>query len=380
MLSGLRVLEISSFVAAPLGGMTLAQLGADVVRVDPVGGATDTTRWPVTSEGASIYWTSLNKGKRSVMVDQRTPEGRDLVLRLAAQAGVVLANTPRPAYEDLAAARPGLIHVLVQGYPDGRPAVDYTVNAETGFPLITGLGDAPVNHVLPAWDVACGLYAAVAILAADHHRLRTGEGRSVKIALSDVALATAGNLGFLGEAELNGVDRPRIGNHLFGGFARDFAVRDGRFMIVTLSRRHLDDLGRATGTTEKIAELEKLVGADFSDDGDRYRHRESLAAVLEPWFAARTAAEAAEVLARTSVLWSKYGTFRDLMARDHALLAEIEQPGIGRLRAPRTPIRDGAPRDPRPAPVLGADAEQVLGTLGLTPGDVAGLREKGIVG
>ncbi|MDX6739398.1 CoA transferase [Actinocorallia sp. A-T 12471] len=380
MLTGLRVLEISSFVAAPLGGMTLAQLGADVVRVDPIGGATDTTRWPVTADGASIYWTSLNKGKRSLMVDQRTPEGRDLVLRLAAQAGVVLANTPKPAYEELAKARPGLIHVLVQGYPDGRPAVDYTVNAETGFPLVTGLGDAPVNHVLPAWDVACGLYAAVAILAADHHRLRTGEGRSVKIALSDVALATAGNLGFLGEAELNGVDRPRIGNHLFGGFARDFAVRDGRFMVVTLSRRHLDDLAKATGTSEKVAELEKLVGADFSDDGDRYRHREGLAALLEPWFAARTAAEAAETLARTSVLWSQYGTFRDLMARDHALLAEIDQPGVGRLRAPRTPIRDGAPREPRPAPVLGADAESVLGTVGLTPGEVAELREKGVVG
>ncbi|MCD0448683.1 CoA transferase [Actinocorallia sp. API 0066] len=380
MLSGLRVLEVSSFVAAPLGGMTLAQLGADVVRVDPLGGATDTRRWPVTEEGASIYWASLNKGKRSIMVDQRTPEGRDLVLRLAAQAGVVLANTPRPAYEDLAALRPGLIHVLVQGYPDGRPAVDYTVNAETGFPLVTGLGGEPVNHVLPAWDVACGLYAAVAVLAADHHRMRTGKGRSVKIALSDVALATAGNLGFLGEAELNRVDRPRIGNHLFGGFARDFAVADGRLMVVTLSRRHLDDLAAATGATERLAELERLLGADFADDGDRYRHREGLAALFEPWFAARTADEAAGALGHTSVLWSRYGTFRELLARDHDLLVPIDQPGLGRVRAPRTPVRDGVPREPRPAPVLGGDAETVLGRLGISPDEVADLRARRVVG
>ncbi|MEO5877286.1 MAG: CoA transferase, partial [Streptosporangiaceae bacterium] len=247
MLKGLRVLEVSSFVAAPLGGMTLAQLGAEVVRVDPIGGATDVRRWPLHANGASIYWAGLNKGKRSIMVDQRSVAGRELIAALAAQAGVVLTNAAHPRYADLSAHRPGLIHVQIEGHPGGRPAVDYTVNAEMGFPLVTGLGEDPVNHVLPAWDIACGLYAAVAILAADRHRLRTGEGREIRIALSDVALATAGNLGFLGEAELTGVDRPRVGNHLYGGFARDFAVRDGRLMLVTLTRRHFDDLGRLTG-------------------------------------------------------------------------------------------------------------------------------------
>src|SRR5690349_1803475 len=126
MLQGLRVLEISSFVAAPLGGMTLAQLGADVIRVDPIGGATDVRRWPLHGSGTSIYWAGLNKGKRSIMVDQRTPEGRELVARLAAQAGVVLTNAARPRYEDLVAHRPGLIHVQIEGHPGGRPAVDYT--------------------------------------------------------------------------------------------------------------------------------------------------------------------------------------------------------------------------------------------------------------
>ncbi|WP_460370262.1 CoA transferase, partial [Actinocorallia lasiicapitis] len=286
----MRVLEISSFVAAPLGGMTLAQLGAEVIRVDPLGGAADVGRWPLHDNGASLYWAGLNKGKRSITVDLRSAAGRALVARLAAQAGVVLTNAAWPSYDDLIGHRPGLIHVAIEGHPGGRPAVDYTVNAGTGFPLVTGAGEEPVNHVLPAWDVACGLYAAIAILAADHHRLRTGQGRSIRIALSDVALATAGNLGFLAEAELTGTDRPKVGNGLYGGFARDFRCADGRIMIVTLTRRHLDDLMRAAGAADRLTELERLPGADFAAGGDRYRHREALAALVEPWFAARTLA------------------------------------------------------------------------------------------
>lgn len=383
MLSGLRVLEISSFVAAPLGGMTLAQLGAEVVRVDPPGGAADTGRWPLHENGTSIYWAGLNKGKRSVTVDQRVPEGRELLARLARWSGVVLTNAPRPRYEDLAAEVPGLIHVQITGHADGRPAVDYTVNAETGFPLVTGAAGAaePVNHVLPAWDIACGLYAAVAVLAAERHRSRTGEGRRIRVPLSDVALATAGNLGFLGEAELNGVDRPRIGNHLYGSFARDFPVKDGRLMLVTLTNRHFTDLVALTGTADGVADLARLTRADFTVEGERYRHRESLAALFEPWFAARTLDEASEALAATSVLWSPYRTFREVLRQEHPLLHEVDQPGLGRLRVPASPIDAGGDdRGVRTAPVLGSDTEAVLAELGLGAKDVAGLRASGALG
>jgi 2-methylfumaryl-CoA isomerase len=216
MLEGLRILEISSFVAAPLGGMTLAQLGAEVIRVDPIGGAPDVRRWPLAPSGASIYWAGLNKGKRSVTVDLRSARGGEILARLAAETGIVLTN------------------------------------AETGFPLATGPEShtGPVNNVVPAWDVACGLYAAVGILAAERHRTRTGDGSAMRLPLADVALATAGNLGYLGEAVLNGVDRPRIGNHLYGGFARDFATSDAeRVMVVALTARHFTDLGAVTGLT-----------------------------------------------------------------------------------------------------------------------------------
>ena len=139
-LSGLRVVEVATFVAAPLGGLTLAQLGADVIRIDPPGGSADYTRWPVAASGMSLYWTGLNKAKRSLCVDFRSVEGRELVTRLIAESGpgggIVLTNADRPwlSYEALCKVRPDLIHLRIEGHHGGGPAVDYTVNANTGFP------------------------------------------------------------------------------------------------------------------------------------------------------------------------------------------------------------------------------------------------------
>ncbi|MBO2449441.1 CoA transferase [Actinomadura barringtoniae] len=379
MLEGLRIVEVSSFVAAPLGGMTLAQLGADVIRVDPLGGAADTSRWPLAPSGTSLLWTGMNKGKRSVTVDFRSPEGREVVTRLAADAGIVLTNAVGRGwlgYEALSAVRPDLIHLQIEGRPDGSAAVDYTVNAEIGFPLVTGPVDhaGPVSHVLPAWDVACGLYAAVGLLAAERRRARRGEGAQIKLPLYDVALATAGNLGFLAEAQL-GEERPRIGNYLYGGFGRDFAVGDGRVMVVALTTRHFTDLCEVTGVAETVAELGRMLRADFSVDGDRYRHREALAALLAPWFECRTLADVEKALAGTSVLWAPYKRFSELDLEGSPLMNEIDQPGVGRVRAPAIPLNTGE-RTAVPAPELGEHTDAVLASLGM---DADELRARGVV-
>lgn len=385
MLAGLRVLEVSSFVASPLAGMTLAQLGAEVIRVDPLGGAPDVRRWPVTKDGAGIYWAGLNKGKRSIAIDMRSAKGRELVVRLAAEIGIVLTNARFPSYDDLVAARPDLIHLQIEGHHDGRPAVDYTVNAETGFPLVTGPADhaGPVNSVIPAWDIACGLYAAVGILAAERHRSRSGAGVALRLPLADVALAMAGNLGYIGEAVVNGEERPRIGNHLYGGFARDFTTSDGRrVMVVAMTLRHFTDLGRLTGLSEVFASLEELLKADFSLDADRYRHREAIAALLESWFAARTFAEAGTALDASAVLWSPYRTFTEMaaMAGDHPLFTWLDQPGVGRLPVPGSPLSGPFDRGAAPAPALGGDTEEVIAALlNLTPAETAALQEQGVI-
>ncbi|WP_433468506.1 CoA transferase [Spirillospora sp. CA-128828] len=387
-LDGMRVVELSSFVATPLGGMTLAQLGADVIRVDQVGGGPDIDRWPLAPSGRSLYWAGLNKGKRSVTVDLRSPEGREVVAGLVAQSGTVLTNAPqRPGlgYEELKAQRADLIHVQLQGTREGGNAVDYTVNAAMGFPSITGPSghETPVNHALPAWDVACGLYMTVGLLAAERHRLRTGEGQSLRVALQDVALATAGNLGFLAEAQL-GEPRARLGNHLFGDFGRDFVTADGRVMVAVLTARHWRDLVEATGLGEVTGALERALDADFRRAGDRYRHREALGGVLASWFAPRTCAQVADGLTGTSVLWSRYRDFAEVAAglSDEPLMSVLDQPGIGPHLAPGSPVRIGdASSPPAPAPTLGEHTDEVLReVLSLSPERIEALREGGAIG
>ena len=393
-LDGLTVLEISTYVAAPLGGMTLAQLGADVIRVDPIGGAADVGRWPLVPSGTSLYWTGLNKGKRSLTLSFRDKESRgilaDLVARSGPGGGIVLTNARHGwlGYDELVKVRPDLIHLRIQGHHDGRPAVDYTVNAAAGFPMITGPGGlrGPVNHVLPAWDVACGLYAVIGLLSAERRRRLTGQGSRITLALADVALAVAGHLGFLAEAQVSGEDRPRIGNYLYGSFARDFATADGgRIMVVALTSRHFADLAAMTGLTATFAELERLLGADFSTDGDRYTHREVLASLLAPWFASRELAEVGRELDGTSVLWSRYRRFTEMAAEEakagNPLLREITQPGVGPVLAPGSPLYLDGVAAPRPAPVLGADTAQVLTELLALPAEkVRDLAARGIVG
>ena len=365
-LAGVRIVEISSFVAVPLAGMTLAGLGAEVVRIDPLGGAADYHRWPLAADGTSIYWAGLNKGKRSMTVDLREGASQRLVQQLIATAGVFITNAAGRdwlSYPALAAQRRDLIHLEVTGRADGTTAVDYTVNAATGFPLVTGPADAagPVNHVLPAWDVSCGLYAVIAVLAALRRRDVTGQGSAIRLPLDDVALATAANLGFLTEAMVTGTQRPRLGNAIYGQYGQDFTSADGvSFMVVALTPRHFRALTEVTGTTEAVDAAARAIGADFADEGQRYRHRELLGGLFAPWFADHTAEQIDAALARRSVLWSRYQSFTEvaesLRVQRNPLFSVIDQPGIGSFRAPGLPMSiDGMHIPASAAPTLGQD-------------------------
>ncbi|WP_370331525.1 CoA transferase [Mycolicibacterium hippocampi] len=390
-LAGVRIVEISSFVAVPLAGMTLTQLGAEVIRVDPIGGAADYHRWPLTEGGESIYWAGLNKGKRSLAVDMRSEEGQQLVARLIAESGVFITNVAGRqwhSYETLTGLRPDLIHVEVSGRADGGTGVDYTVNAAIGFPLVTGPADlaTPVNHVLPAWDVTCGLYVALSVLSALRHRDATGHGQHIGIPLENVALATAGNLGLLTEVMVNGTSRQRIGNAVYGTYGQDFISGDGvAFMVVVLTGRHFRDLTALTGTTEDVAALAESLGADFSDEGERYRHRGALSALFGEWFAARSAEDISAALATTSVLWERYRTFAETATDERVtanpMFTEVDQPRVGRYLAPGLPVSiDGAYPAAVPAPALGDDTAAVLGHhLALSAEEIEELVRSGTV-
>ena len=382
-LTGVSVVEVSSFVAAPLCGMTLGQLGAQVIRVDPIGGASDVQRWPLAADGTSIYWTGLNKGKHSATIDLRSIDGQELVQRMIVEGdGIVVTNAAGLSwlsYDVLAARRSDVIHVQLLGRGDGSTGVDYTVNAGVGFPLVTGPANhaGPINHVLPAWDVCCGLYAALAVVAALRRRDQSGAGARISLALEDVALATAGNLGLLTEPQVNGTQRQRLGNAIYGQYGRDFTSRDGAaFMVVTLTGRHFRDLVEVTGTGPAVSALAEALGVDFGTEGDRYRYRDVLSGLFATWFTEHTAQEIAAALSDTTVLWERYRTFaqvaEDPRVTGNPLFSRLHQPGVGDYFAPGMPTAfDGTHPASAPAPALGQDTADVLAHyLGLTTADI----------
>lgn len=398
ILEGLRVVEGSAFIAAPLGGMTLAQMGADVIRFDPVGGGLDWNRWPVTDDGVSLYWAGLNKGKRSIAIDLRAEEGRELARALITapgeDGGLFLTNFPLSgwlSHDRLRSGRDDLIVMNVLGHNDGSSAVDYTVNCAVGYPYATGNArrDAPVNHVFPAWDAVCGVTAAAGLLAAERHRRLTGEGQHVRLALSDVAYAMAGNLGHIAEARINGESRPPHGNDLYGAYGRDFGTRDGRrVMVAAITRRQWTGLVKALGIGAEVARIEALTNRDLDREGDRFEARDAITAAVRPWFAARTLAEVEAALDGAGVCWGVYRDFREMVADDprcspaNPMFEELEQPGVGCYPAPGSPLEFGAaPRAPvRPAPRLGEHTDEILGSiLGLGDGPIGDLRDRGIV-
>lgn len=398
ILSGMRVIEAAAFVAAPLGGMTLAQMGADVIRIDALGGGLDHRRWPVTADDVSLFWSGLNKSKRSVALDIASPEGRELAMALIAapgeDAGLLITNFPPRGWLDFDALklqRSDLIQLTLQGDRHGGSAVDYTVNARLGLPFVTGPADSEevVNHVLPAWDLITGQMVAVGLLAAERHRRRHGEGQHVKLALEDVALAVMGHLGFIAEAE-SGAQRARHGNELFGAFGRDFVCAGGeRVMVVGLTGKQWRALCDATGLGDAMQHIGDALGLDLRREGDRFRARSEIAREVGGWIAARRLEAIAAAFDRHGVCWSRYRTIDQLVHDDpscseaNPMFSAIEQPGIGRTLAPGIPLDFSAlPRRPAsPAPRLGQHTAQVLhALLGLDAAAFGRLHDKGVVG
>ena len=396
LLSGMRVVEGSAFIAAPSGGMTLAQLGADVIRFDQIGGGIDYRRWPVTDKDKSLYWHSLNKGKRSFAVDFRKPEGKELVTRLICadgeDAGIFLTNFPANGWLSdtvLRARRQDLIYLNLTGDRRGGSALDYTVNSKVGLPFLSGDGESPVNNPFPAWDVIAGQHIALGLLAAERHRRINGQGQFIRLALADVALATMGHLGYLAEAEVNKEARKPFGNHVFGSFGHDFTCKDGkRVMIVGVSSNQWKAILRVTDTQAQVTELEASLDLNFSNEGDRFKAREKLKELFQPWFGQRDSSTVHEALDQASVCWGPYQTIQQLVQTDsdcsvdNPLFEKVEQPGIGEYLMPSNPLNfEGLGNIPvTPAPILGQHTDEILElTLGLSGSEIGKLHDSGVV-
>lgn len=400
LLSGLRIVEGAAFVAAPSCALHCAQMGAEVIRFDMIGGGPDYHRWPRSPNGPSFYWEGLNKGKKSIAIDLSRPEGRELAISIATApgegAGLFVTNYPVSGFlshENLAKHRPDIITVRIMGWADGSSAVDYTVNSAIGIPSMTGpesMGDVPVNHVLPAWDLATGTYAAFALLAAERNRRLTGKGEEVRVPLGDVAATSLGHLGQVAEVFVSGEDRPRMGNDLFGALGRDFRTKDNRrVMIVALTKRHWSDLVKALSLRNQIAAIEAALGVDLaSDEGLRFKHRDRLNPLLIAAIEARTLAELERAFEGTGVCWGPYNTLKEAIAKgepfetDGRLFDMIEHPSRNRYPTPGAaatlPAHTRLPATPSGG--LGANTDEVLaGVLGMSAAEIGKLHDAGIV-
>ena len=398
LLKGLRVVEAAAFIAGPSCGLYLAQFGAEVVRIDTLGGGPDFRRWPLAENGESLYWEGLNKAKKSICIDLGRPEGRELAQRLATapgdERGLFVTNFPAQgflSYERLKALRDDVICVRVMGWADGRPALDYTVNAALGLPWMTGFADdpRPVNHAFPAWDFITGAYAALSLVSAERARRLGGGGCEVRIPLSDIAATALANFGLLAEVLMTGEDRPRLGNDVYGAFGRDFAIKGGRrLMVVAITARQWRALLQTLGLEASVAALEAELGVSFAaHEGVRYQHRERLYPMFEAAFAQRSSEEMAPAFEAAGVCWSEYRTLGEA-AKDDSLFAD--NPVFGRARQPSGmdyPVPGPAATlvgksrgAPEPAPMLGANTDEVLAELlGMSSGEIGRLHDAKVV-
>ncbi len=399
LLSDLSIVEVSSFVASPTVGLYCAQMGAEVIRVDHVAGGLDYDRYLLTKEGRSLSWENLNRAKKSVALDLRTGEGRELCVELARATGQCVTNLPEQSFLSHAAmarGREDMISVRILGWHDGRQAMDFTVNAASGYPMMTGPEDwdpaeaPPVNQLMPAWDFITGAYSAFALLAALRHRDATGKGSEVRVPLGNVAIGTFANSGAMAEMLYRGANRERLGNAIWGAFGRDFRSRDGkRFMVAALTAKQWDGLVAAFGLQREITALEQELDVRFEDgDRPRFENRHRLFDLFQAAAGQRDYADLARSMSQHGCTFEHYRTPFEA-ATDPELVEN--NPLFGPSPANPSGFNYPATRsfadlpgedmgDPAPAPYLGQHSEEILAErLGLSSGEIARLIDAGTI-
>jgi len=393
-LTGVSIVESSAFVPAPLAGMALAQFGADVIRVDAIGGGIDYRRAPCVNEnGRSLFWASLNAGKRSLAIDFRKPEARELLQELVIQTGNLLTNRAVSwlSHANLSVRRKDLISCSIEGNPDGSSAMECTIQSATGIPMLArkSLEDGPTNSPFPAWDVITAYQAAFSFMGAINRRLVSGEGSEIKLAMSDVAFSTISHLGLLPEAEISGRDRPPAGNDVYGAFGRDFRTADGTFvMVVAITLPQWQALVACCQAQDAINLAQHRCGFDFSDELQRYEGREIIAQILAPWFRSREFSEVEGALNAYKVSWGKYATVKQLLDEDrrvgtqNPMFERRVTPGVGEHLGARFAARfENCERTASTgAALLGTHTDEVLQTvLGLSSIEIARLHDARII-
>lgn len=384
-LSGVRILDLGRYIAAPFCAAMLAEQGAEVIRIEPPAGAPDREVMPIGVAGRGALYLQMNRNKKSLVLDLDAPAGRAAFERLVAQSDAVIVNLPPAAlkrarldHDSLKACRPDIILTTISAFgPEGesrdRIGFDGTGQALSGAMSLTGTGERPLRAAVSYVDYATGLSAAFATLAALHERSRTGRGQHVEASLLGTALAMTNPM--LIEEAAGARSRKAIGNRSpIAGPSDLFQTRDGWVMVQVIGdgmfRRWADFLGRP----------DLLEDPRFVSDIARGEHGAALSAVMADWCATRTSQACLAALGAAKIPACKALTPAEALEapenRSGGFFHEEALAG-GHASVPiaRQIVRTAASREiaHRPAPDLGAHSAQILASLGYDPGEIPAL-------
>jgi crotonobetainyl-CoA:carnitine CoA-transferase CaiB-like acyl-CoA transferase len=388
-LTGLRVVDLTRVLSGPFCSLLLADMGADVIKVETPGEGDPVRHQGVVKDGLSWYFAAYNRNKRSIALNLRSAGGREVLERLIAESDVVVDNF-RPGVLDkmgfgrdrVQALKPDIISCSINGFGASgpyrdRPAFDFIAQAMSGFMSVTGgPGDPPLRAGIPISDLAAGLYGALAVVAAVVRRQRTGKGEAINVSLMEslVSLLSFQAANFLASGELP----PRTGNdHPIVAPYGLFRTADGEVAIAPSTEAHFLKLLDAVGAPE----LRALP--DFRTNALRVQHRAAINAAIEAKTAAKPSAFWIETLNAAGVpcgpVLGLGDVFNDPQAIDQQMTITVEHPGHGTVRTLGFPIKfaDQPCRVRAPAPDLGANSAEILAELGLTGAETERLRQAG---
>ena len=393
-LDGVRILAVSQFGAGPFGTQMLADLGADIIKIEDPGVGGDSARYvpPFQGEADSPYFQSFNRGKRSVSINLRHPDGQAVFHDLVRVSDAVFNNARGDlpdklglTYAALREVNARIVCCSLTGY--GRtgpraaePAFDYLVQGYAGYMAVTGEPDGPPGKCgVSVIDFAGGYAAMVGLMVGLFDAQRTGVGRDLDIALLDTAVSM---LSYFAVWTLNHdwiAERTRSSAHQTLVPAQNFPTRDGWIVIFCNKDKFWRDLVETLGAPE-LAE-----DARFRTFGDRFAHKDALLPLLQARFATRTTEEWLDRL-RGRVPCAPVNDVRQALADPQVLardmIVEVEHPDFGPLKEVRSPVRtDGEIRHPARAPRLGEHTDQILReVLSYSDSTIARLRETGVIG